>query len=94
MVDLDLLLADLGRREAFFPKRELKRGAGVDHVLCDDRVAGLYGESLTQVRGLLARCLEAGKLHRLEAVLPARIGFEDDLQIACGGLDPGTTAAS
>ncbi len=46
-------------------------------------------KALRRLRGLLPGGVEAGELDRLERVLAARFGSEDDLQSAGGRLDPG-----
>ena len=48
MVDDDVLFADPGGGEPPLAKRDLQRDAGVDHLLCDDRIAGLDRERLAQ----------------------------------------------
>ena len=89
VIDLDLLLADLGECEPFFTEGDLEVGSGPDDVLGNDRIAGPNREGFAQVGGLLAGGVEAGEFDRLERVLAARFGGEDDLQSAGGRLDLG-----
>ena len=60
VIDLDVLLAELGLGKTLLPERSGERGAGGNHILCDDRVAGLDGERLAQLRCVRARRLEPG----------------------------------
>ena len=52
-----------------------------DHVLSDDRVAGLHGEGVAEALGVLSRRFEAGQRDRREAILRARLGGEDHAQL-------------
>ena len=88
MVDLDPLLADLRKSEAFLAECELQRCSGVDHVLRDHWLAGLHTERLAQRCGFGSRSFQAGQLDRAEGVLRARLGSENDGERVPRRFDP------
>ena len=88
MVDDDVLLADLGGGEAPLAKRHLERDAGLDHLLRDDRIAGLDRERLAQSRSLVpSRLVEPRQLDAFEAVERPGDRRQLDEQFLAGGID-------
>ena len=79
MVDDDLLLADVGKREPLLPQSDLERDPACQHVFGNHRVTGLYRKSFAQLRGLGPGRLQPRQLDRLELILHPRLGREHDL---------------
>ena len=77
VVDQDLLLADLGQREPLLAERDLQRDVGGDHVLGDDRIAGLDRERLAQPGRLRSRESRPGSSTTGTGMAP-RLGREHD----------------
>ncbi len=78
MIDLDLLLAELRLGETLLAERGRQRLSAGDHVLRDDRIAGLNGEGVAQLGRIRPRGVEPRQLDRSEAVLDSGIDRQDD----------------
>ena len=88
VIDLDLLLAELRLGEALLAERGRQRPSGGDHVLRDDRVAGLDGEGVAELRRIRPGGVEPRQLDRSEAVLDSGIDRQDDPQRIAAPLGP------
>ena len=76
VIDLDVLLADLGFGKALLAERGGEGHASCDHVFRNDRVTGLDGKCIAKLRRILACSLEAGQFDRGKAILSAGLGAE------------------
>ena len=97
VVDLDVLLADPGFREALLAQGRSQRELACDDVAGDYGVPALHGEAIAQSRGALSCGFEARQAHRGEAILLPRVGAKNDpngLALALGAwLDDGVIIA-
>jgi hypothetical protein len=75
MVDDNVLLADLGRREPPLAELDLQGQARLDHLLSDNGVACLDCESAPQpLRFVAGGLIEPRQLDALEAIVGRKFG--------------------
>ena len=88
VIDLDVLLADLGAGEARLSEPLGQREPAGDHVRRDNRIARLHGEGIAQFGCLHSGSIEPRQVDRGKAVLRPGVSGQDYAERLAGFLRP------